>query len=140
MNDDFNNKPDKPAKSVATINISKVGLVVLLIVCMLITSFLTVFGMVMHDRLSNVGSGSAVNYTLTKSGDNLDYASIVKKTQDSVVSITTESVSTSNGWSQYVTRGAGSGVIIQENGYILTCSHVVEDARKITVTLNDQST
>ena len=70
----------------------------------------------------------------------MDYASIVKKTQDSVVSITTESVSTSNGWSQYVTRGAGSGVIIQENGYILTCSHVVEDARKITVTLNDQST
>ncbi len=36
--------------------------------------------------------------------------------------------------------GAGSGVIISENGYIVTNNHVVEDASSITVTLNDKRT
>lgn len=35
---------------------------------------------------------------------------------------------------------SGSGVIISENGYIVTNNHVVEDASKINVTLNDNRT
>ncbi|HMO13941.1 MAG TPA: DegQ family serine endoprotease [Pirellulaceae bacterium] len=34
-------------------------------------------------------------------------------------------------------RGIGSGVIIQENGYILTNHHVIRNAEKIQVTLSD---
>jgi Do/DeqQ family serine protease len=34
--------------------------------------------------------------------------------------------------------GAGSGVIISEDGYIVTNNHVVEDANKVSVTLNDK--
>ncbi|MCG6944973.1 MAG: DegQ family serine endoprotease [Deltaproteobacteria bacterium] len=36
------------------------------------------------------------------------------------------------------TQGAGSGVIISEDGYILTNNHVVEGAKEVTVTLADK--
>ena len=38
----------------------------------------------------------------------------------------------------YPVQAAGSGVIIAADGYIITNNHVVEDAEKITVTLNDK--
>lgn len=39
---------------------------------------------------------------------------------------------------QYPITASGSGVIISEDGYIVTNNHVVEDANRITVTLNDK--
>lgn len=59
---------------------------------------------------------------------------------DSVVEITTESITTGNFMQQYVSSGAGSGVIITEDGYILTNNHVIEGASYISVTLTDQTT
>ena len=38
---------------------------------------------------------------------------------------------------QYVTSGAGSGVVLTEDGYIITCNHVVSGANNIKVSLND---
>ena len=35
-------------------------------------------------------------------------------------------------------RGSGSGIIITEDGYILTNNHVVENASQVSVTLNDR--
>jgi serine protease Do len=35
-------------------------------------------------------------------------------------------------------RGAGSGVIISKDGYVLTNNHVIEGAKEVTVTLDDQ--
>ena len=37
-------------------------------------------------------------------------------------------------------RGAGSGVIISEDGYLVTNNHVIENADKIKVTLNNKKT
>ena len=58
----------------------------------------------------------------------------------SVVVITTEQVVYSQ-WSWYgqnqVESGAGSGVVISSDGYILTCAHVVSGASNITVTIGD---
>ena len=64
---------------------------------------------------------------------------IVEKTADAVVEITTESVVTSSFSQQYIQSGAGSGVIISKDGYIITNYHVIEDASHITVTLRDQT-
>ena len=45
---------------------------------------------------------------------------VVKNVKDSVVEITTESTSYSSFYGQYVVTGAGSGVIISSDGYIIT--------------------
>lgn len=78
--------------------------------------------------------------TLNVSGGKLmtvsETAALVK---DSVVEITTESVESSSYLGQYVISGAGSGVIISSDGYIITNNHVIEDATKITVRLTDKS-
>ena len=56
----------------------------------------------------------------------------------SVVEITTETVQTSM-WGQYVSSGAGSGVIIEKSGIIVTNYHVIEGAKTVTVRLTDGS-
>ena len=68
----------------------------------------------------------------------LTSAEIAAKTEPSVVAITTERMTTSNFWfGSQVESGAGSGVIISEDGYILTCDHVIEGADTIKVQLSD---
>ena len=67
-----------------------------------------------------------------------DVSDIVEKCKDSVVEITTESVSSGNSiFDQYVSQGAGSGVIISEDGYIVTNNHVVNNATSFKVTTTD---
>ncbi|WP_295561266.1 S1C family serine protease [uncultured Holdemanella sp.] len=67
-----------------------------------------------------------------------DVSDIVEKCKDSVVEITTESVSSGNSiFGQYVSQGAGSGVIISEDGYIVTNNHVVNNATSLKVTTTD---
>ena len=85
---------------------------------------------------SDSGSASAVN---TASG--MTTAQVAEMVSPSVVVITTEQVVYSQ-WSWYgqsqVESGAGSGVIISSDGYILTCDHVVSGASNITVTIGDK--
>lgn len=83
-------------------------------------------------------SASNVSYVQTAStSGSMSVADVAEKTADSVVEITTETVTT-NGWmGQMVESGAGSGVIISEDGYIVTNNHVIEDASKITVRLRN---
>jgi len=55
---------------------------------------------------------------------------------NSIVEIYTEAVVNSGRMGQFVTEGAGSGVIISADGYIVTNNHVIEGSRKITVRLS----
>lgn len=62
---------------------------------------------------------------------------VVINAKHSVVEIKTETVSTSVFMRQFVSTGAGSGVIITADGYIVTNNHVVDGAQTITVRLSD---
>lgn len=46
-------------------------------------------------------------------------------------------MSTNSIFGQYISTGAGSGVILTEDGYIVTCAHVIEGATTVKVTLTD---
>lgn len=74
----------------------------------------------------------------TSAGTALTSQEIAAKTEPSVVAIMTERMTTNNFWfGQQVSSGAGSGVIISEDGYIITCAHVIEGADTIKVQLSD---
>ena len=70
----------------------------------------------------------------------INIPTVAARTQNSVVEIRTESVTNSLFLRQFVTEGAGSGVIISEDGYIVSNNHVIQDARSITVALHDGTT
>ena len=86
------------------------------------------------------GSDSSITAE-SSSGSSLTTEQVADLVSPSVVVITTEQVVYSQ-WSWYgqnqVESGAGSGVIISSDGYILTCAHVVDGASNITVTINDK--
>ena len=95
------------------------------------------------------------------------FVEVAKKVQPSVVNVTTEKTITVKPWERYgedffkgspfedffkgfgfsprekgkeyrhKQRSGGSGVIVDKEGYILTNNHVVEDADKIKIRLND---
>ena len=93
---------------------------------------------------STADSASGSDNSITaasSSGSSLTTEQVADLVSPSVVVITTEQVVYSQ-WSWYgqnqVESGAGSGVIISSDGYILTCAHVVDGASNITVTINDK--
>ena len=74
-------------------------------------------------------------------GTELSLQEVSAIVQPSVVVITTEKMVSANTWfgGSYVQSGAGSGVIISEDGYILTCAHVVSGASNVKVTMQDDT-
>ena len=84
---------------------------------------------------SNGGSTVLYQSVSNKTGTGeLSVADVAAKAADSVVEITTGSASYAG---QLVQTGAGSGVILSADGYIVTNNHVIDGASKITVTLKD---
>ena len=73
--------------------------------------------------------GSSTQYTTM--------TEVIENVRDTVVEIVTENITESQFYGQYVTSGAGSGVIINPNGYIITNNHVVDGANKIFVRTTD---
>jgi len=69
-----------------------------------------------------------------------DFRPVIAKAMPFVVSVTTERIVPSRFFGQQTERGAGSGIIIDENGYIVTNNHVVEDAHTIYAELDDGRT
>ena len=88
-------------------------------------------------------TGTAVVYKTTKLKDAegdavktpLTVPEVAALVKDSVVEITTEQIVTGSFMQQYVSEGAGSGVIITADGYIVTNHHVIDGATNINVRL-----
>lgn len=81
------------------------------------------------DSVLQTGDGSSTAATTT--------SEVTELVANSVVEITTESVTTGSFFEQQILTGAGSGVIVTADGYIVTNNHVIEDSSRITVTLRD---
>ena len=135
------NRKQKNARKKSAKGISWPVLIIVVILAMVITSGLTILGLRFYGvRLigANDAHSSAVKYSLEKAtGSKLTIPQIIEKNQDAVVEINTEALATDSFISNLVKEGAGSGVIIDSSGYILTCNHVIKDAQTITVTLKD---
>lgn len=93
--------------------------------------------------IGSSGGTSTSTMKITKtSADNSstgDYTKIIADCQKSVVQIETESVQSGSFFNDYVSEGAGSGVVISSDGYIVTNYHVIEGANKISVTVEDEN-
>ena len=85
---------------------------------------------------SIIATSSSAPAQILNSITNHSISSIVDNCADSVVEITIETTNSFYSY-QYTAEGNGSGVIISQDGYILTNNHVIEDAEKINVTLRN---
>ena len=101
-----------------------------------------------EEEQSGYASNGPINpdwvpiYVDDDAGDFIDtsdsYAELVEDVSPAVVSIITEKIDYDIFRQPYPTRGAGTGIIIDPHGYIVTNHHVVEDAQKVTVILSDE--
>jgi len=82
-------------------------------------------------------TANIVRVSTSSNEGELSIVDIAELTANSVVQIETESVTRGYGIGQFISSGAGSGVVVTSDGYILTNNHVIDDASKITVTLAD---
>jgi S1-C subfamily serine protease len=71
-------------------------------------------------------------------GDTIDAAGIVQALRSSVVSVATQVVARQGPFAREGT-GAGTGIVLDDAGHILTNAHVVEGARSVAVTLAGES-
>ncbi|MGN0735566.1 MAG: S1C family serine protease [Anaerovoracaceae bacterium] len=133
-----------PKEKKEPVYVTRKAFAVTLIICMVISAAVGAGAYAL--AMSHFG-GATVDKTITTTNYNLAQATgselsvqeIIAKNENSVVAISTESVATDSWLRQYVTQGAGSGVIYSEDGYIITNNHVIEDASTIKVTLYDGS-
>lgn len=96
-------------------------------------------GFIVARSAGNSGSSNGTNTGITLPGGDeaLSVADVSAACGGSVVAITTESVVTGQFMQQYVSKGAGSGVVLSKDGYIVTNHHVINGANSITVTTSD---
>lgn len=93
---------------------------------------------IIYQEVSSTSSAESIA-TDSSSSSTLSVQEVAAKASPSVVEIVVSATEEGYGMfgQSYTSEGAGSGVIISSDGYIITNSHVVEDADNISVTLND---
>ncbi|QHI72110.1 S1C family serine protease [Aminipila terrae] len=130
---------------------SRGGIALLIVLCLLTSTAFGFGGAMLANHVLNGSSSfgtrseSASKLSISNTGTTLEKATdgdltikeIAALNANSVVEIKTEAMVTDSWMQQYVTEGAGSGVVISADGYIVTNNHVIENSNKITVTLKN---
>lgn len=130
-------RPNKPNKTTSVIAICIIGSIIFGFV-----------GGLTASKISSKNSHITIGYqtavpkesssqTVEYTGETMTTQEVASYASESVVEISTEIVQRGTLMQQYVVEGAGSGVIISEDGYLLTNNHVIEGANKITVRTKD---
>ncbi len=132
-----------------TVTLTRGGLIWLVIVCLLVSGAAGFGGAMLADSdiiaaltagHENTNNAKTTGFDLEDAtGSEMTVQEITAATLDSVVEIKTESVQTETFLGQYITEGAGSGVIIKSDGHIITNNHVINGASKILVTTTDET-
>lgn len=138
-------KPKNPRQPGKPVSLTRKSLALLIALCVVVSALFGFGGSYLANALNGGHSGSSKTASVSKNGYKLEDATgskmtvqeVTNKTKDSVVEIKTESVSADAWMQQYVTEGAGSGVVMTADGYIMTNNHVIDGASKITVTTSD---
>ena len=127
--------------------VTKGALVACMIITMLVSSVLgALIGGVLGRTGAAEGRQSRNDSELSQldlgdaTGSELTVAQIVDKNENAVVEIVVSGTA-QNMWGQMqLVQGAGSGVIVKEDGYIATNYHVIQGASKVEVTLHNGET
>ncbi len=90
-----------------------------------------------HASTDPINPGWEPAYVQNEVGPTLDSDNLVAVLAPTVVSIISETTTYDRFFRAVPEKGAGSGVIIDPRGYIVTNAHVVEDADSLTVALHD---
>ena len=112
--------------------ISKRAFTIWLIIAMVLTAILTsLINGILIPKLNDAGFGNEsvtpTTYSIAKSSKSaISAEEIIAKNSPSVVEIRTESIDRDGWLNNFVKQGAGSGVIINKDGYIVTNNHVIE--------------
>lgn len=86
-----------------------------------------------HQSIADDG-----NTKITEEEENI--AGVVEKVSPSVVSIVTKSQGGSSYYGSAEQEGAGTGIIVSKDGYVLTNKHVIDGANTVSVVLSDGTT
>lgn len=149
----MNEENNEVINDVTTENVVKVGkkenknkgfLILFSLLCIITIAFSTIAIVkdIKKGEETEEGVGdvySNIIKTMSQTGtpnEEFSIKDIAALTKNSIVEISTETVVWGTRLGQYISEGAGSGIIISNDGYIVTNNHVIEDARKITVKLN----
>ena len=143
---DGNNKKQKPG-------LTRKGSVIMVACCLAFSAAAAIIaGSIAVDRaeqrmqalLAEADTGviyrnveTTVNAASVSAEPAMSVSDVVDVSADSVVEISIEVVTNYFGFGESIAQGAGSGVIISDNGYIITNNHVVADASTIRVILRN---